>query len=146
MKLSSIFYFNNVASGAAYAFKRAQNNLCVLCFFGDGAASEGDAHSAFNFAATLECPVIFFWYVLFVIGCQGWAAYFFFKMLSIFKCLAKNLLESYMFQIFQQKVLRECLFYYKNVRFSGTPDSQLIDDLHNSTSCHQQTSRKFHWH
>ena len=73
-----LFYFNNVASGAAYAFKRAQNNLCVLCFFGDGAASEGDAHSAFNFAATLECPVIFFWYVLFIIGCQGWDSVFLF--------------------------------------------------------------------
>lgn len=47
------------ASGAAYAFKRAQNNLCVVCYFGDGAASEGDAHSAFNFAATLECPIVF---------------------------------------------------------------------------------------
>ncbi|XP_074649521.1 2-oxoisovalerate dehydrogenase subunit alpha, mitochondrial-like [Tubulanus polymorphus] len=48
------------ASGAAYAFKRAQNGLCVVCYFGDGAASEGDAHAALNFAATLECPVIFF--------------------------------------------------------------------------------------
>ncbi|KAL5008673.1 hypothetical protein ScPMuIL_014254 [Solemya velum] len=48
------------AAGAAYAFKRAQNNLCVICYFGEGAASEGDAHAAFNFAATLDCPVIFF--------------------------------------------------------------------------------------
>lgn len=48
------------ATGAAYAFKRAQNDLCVICYFGEGAASEGDAHAAFNFAATLECPVIFF--------------------------------------------------------------------------------------
>eukprot|EP00795_Rhopilema_esculentum_P003045 gene3045-1323_t len=48
------------ASGAAYAFKRAQNNRVVVCFFGEGAASEGDAHAAFNFAATLACPVIFF--------------------------------------------------------------------------------------
>ncbi|CAH1793114.1 unnamed protein product [Owenia fusiformis] len=48
------------AAGAAYAFKRAQNGRCVVCYFGDGAASEGDAHPAFNFAATLECPVIFF--------------------------------------------------------------------------------------
>jgi len=47
------------AAGSAYAFKRAQNGLCVVCYFGDGAASEGDAHAAFNFAATLECPVIF---------------------------------------------------------------------------------------
>jgi len=48
------------ASGAAYAFKRAKNNRIVLCYFGEGAASEGDAHAAFNFAATLACPVIFF--------------------------------------------------------------------------------------
>jgi len=48
------------ASGAAYSFKRKQNGLCVACYFGEGAASEGDAHSAFNFAAVLNCPVIFF--------------------------------------------------------------------------------------
>jgi len=49
------------AAGAAYAFKRAQNGQVVMCYFGDGAASEGDFHGALNFAATLECPVIFFW-------------------------------------------------------------------------------------
>lgn len=48
------------ASGAAYALKRAQKNACVICYFGDGAASEGDAHAGLNFAATLDCPVIFF--------------------------------------------------------------------------------------
>eukprot|EP00096_Caligus_rogercresseyi_P015161 TRINITY_DN7601_c0_g1_i2.p1 TRINITY_DN7601_c0_g1~~TRINITY_DN7601_c0_g1_i2.p1 ORF type:complete len:435 (+),score=114.99 TRINITY_DN7601_c0_g1_i2:89-1393(+) len=48
------------AAGTAYAFKRAQNGLAVICYFGEGAASEGDAHAAFNFAATLDCPVIFF--------------------------------------------------------------------------------------
>ncbi|CAG5002717.1 unnamed protein product [Parnassius apollo] len=47
------------AVGAAYALKRVPNNdRCVICYFGDGAASEGDAHAAFNFAATLDCPVI----------------------------------------------------------------------------------------
>lgn len=50
------------AVGAAYAFKLVpNNNRCVICYFGDGAASEGDAHAAFNFAATLDCPVILFW-------------------------------------------------------------------------------------
>jgi len=49
-----------LAAGSAYAFKRAQNGLVVICYFGEGAASEGDAHAAFNFAATLECPIIFF--------------------------------------------------------------------------------------
>jgi len=49
------------AAGAAYALKRAGKDQCVICYFGEGAASEGDAHAAFNFAATLDCPVIFFW-------------------------------------------------------------------------------------
>lgn len=50
------------AVGAAYAMKRRPNNdSCVVCYFGEGAASEGDAHAAFNFAATLDCPVIMFW-------------------------------------------------------------------------------------
>jgi len=48
------------AAGSAYAFKRAKNGLVVICYFGEGAASEGDAHAAFNFAATLECPILFF--------------------------------------------------------------------------------------
>lgn len=48
------------AVGSAYAFKRKQNGLVVICYFGDGAASEGDAHAAFNFAATLDCPILFF--------------------------------------------------------------------------------------
>ncbi|XP_068155393.1 2-oxoisovalerate dehydrogenase subunit alpha, mitochondrial [Drosophila tropicalis] len=49
------------AVGAAYALKRRPNNdACVVCYFGEGAASEGDAHAAFNFAATLSCPVILF--------------------------------------------------------------------------------------
>ncbi|KAG8273326.1 hypothetical protein J6590_023839 [Homalodisca vitripennis] len=44
------------AVGSAYALKRAKNGNCVIVYFGEGAASEGDAHAAFNFAATLECP------------------------------------------------------------------------------------------
>ncbi|KAK2553834.1 2-oxoisovalerate dehydrogenase subunit alpha [Acropora cervicornis] len=48
------------ASGYGYALKRAGNGNCVMCYFGEGAASEGDAHAAFNFAATLEVPIIFF--------------------------------------------------------------------------------------
>ena len=49
------------AAGAAYAFKvTGQDDRCVVCYFGDGAASEGDFHAALNFAATLECPVVFF--------------------------------------------------------------------------------------
>lgn len=48
------------AVGAAYAFKLDKKNACVACYFGEGATSQGDAHAAFNFAATLSCPVIFF--------------------------------------------------------------------------------------
>jgi 2-oxoisovalerate dehydrogenase E1 component alpha subunit len=48
------------ASGSAYALKRAGADAVVICFFGDGAASEGDFHAALNFAATTESPVIFF--------------------------------------------------------------------------------------
>ena len=55
------FVIDILAVGSAYAFKRAQNGLVVVCYFGEGAASEGDAHAALNFAATLDCPIIFFW-------------------------------------------------------------------------------------
>lgn len=50
------------AAGAAYAFKldRKQQHKMVMCYFGEGAASEGDAHAAMNFASTLSCPVVFF--------------------------------------------------------------------------------------
>ncbi|KAG5324564.1 ODBA dehydrogenase, partial [Acromyrmex heyeri] len=47
------------AVGAAYAFKLDKKDACVVCYFGEGATSEGDAHAAFNFAATLSCPVVF---------------------------------------------------------------------------------------
>ncbi|TKX21375.1 putative pyruvate dehydrogenase E1 component subunit alpha [Elsinoe australis] len=53
------------ASGAAYAVKmqNAQNPMdekrCVVAYFGEGAASEGDFHAALNIAATRGCPVIF---------------------------------------------------------------------------------------
>ena len=48
------------ATGAAYKCKLDGEGKCVVVFFGDGAASEGDFHPALNFAATLDCPVIFF--------------------------------------------------------------------------------------
>lgn len=47
------------ASGAAYACKLEGKGRVVACYFGDGAASEGDFHAALNFAATLSAPVIF---------------------------------------------------------------------------------------
>ncbi|KAJ2368247.1 hypothetical protein H4S01_001693 [Coemansia sp. RSA 2610] len=48
------------AAGAAYAMRREGNNLCAICYFGEGAASEGDFHAGLNMAATLGCPVIFY--------------------------------------------------------------------------------------
>ncbi|KAL1455444.1 hypothetical protein WDU94_009535 [Cyamophila willieti] len=48
------------AVGSAYAYKMKKNGKIVIVYFGEGAASEGDAFSALNFASTLECPVIFF--------------------------------------------------------------------------------------
>ena len=53
------------ASGAAYALKmqhlqdRSTPPRVVACYFGEGAASEGDFHAALNIAATRSCPVIF---------------------------------------------------------------------------------------
>ncbi|ORY00138.1 Dehydrogenase, E1 component [Basidiobolus meristosporus CBS 931.73] len=48
------------AAGAAYTLKMEGKKNCVMCYFGDGAASEGDFHAALNMAATMKCPVIFF--------------------------------------------------------------------------------------
>lgn len=53
------------ASGAGYALKmqKLQNPnskaKVAVCFFGEGAASEGDFHAAMNIAATRSCPVVF---------------------------------------------------------------------------------------
>lgn len=51
----------------AYAFKREGKGRVAVCYFGDGAASEGDFHGALNMAATLECPVVF------ICRNNGWA-------------------------------------------------------------------------
>jgi 2-oxoisovalerate dehydrogenase E1 component alpha subunit len=48
------------AAGAAYAYKLADEGKMVVCYFGDGAASEGDFHPALNMSTTLECPMIYF--------------------------------------------------------------------------------------
>ena len=48
------------AAGVAYARKLEGRGGAVACYFGDGAASEGDFHAGLNFAATLQCPVVFF--------------------------------------------------------------------------------------
>jgi len=48
------------ASGYAYGQKMAGNEAVTICYFGEGAASEGDFHAGVNMAAVLNCPVIFF--------------------------------------------------------------------------------------
>ncbi|KAL5347707.1 hypothetical protein ACLOAV_007116 [Pseudogymnoascus australis] len=53
------------AAGAAYALKMQHLSSpttpprIAVCLFGEGAASEGDFHAAFNIAATRGCPVLF---------------------------------------------------------------------------------------
>lgn len=48
------------ASGYAYGQKMAGNEAVTICYFGEGAASEGDFHAGLNIAAVLNCPAIFF--------------------------------------------------------------------------------------
>jgi 2-oxoisovalerate dehydrogenase E1 component alpha subunit len=48
------------AAGYAYGQKMAGNEAVTICYFGEGAASEGDFHAGVNMAAVLNCPVIFF--------------------------------------------------------------------------------------
>jgi len=47
------------AAGYAYGQKLEGKEACTLCYFGDGAASEGDFHAGLNMAAVLKCPVVF---------------------------------------------------------------------------------------
>ncbi|KAL7270195.1 hypothetical protein RUND412_007102 [Rhizina undulata] len=47
------------AVGAAYGLKLEDASHVVICYFGEGAASEGDFHAALNIAATRNCPVVF---------------------------------------------------------------------------------------
>ena len=47
------------AVGLAWGMQLADEEGVALCFFGDGASSEGDFYEAGNFAGVLEAPVIF---------------------------------------------------------------------------------------
>ena len=48
------------AVGIAYAMRlKGEKDTAVVCFFGDGATSEGDFHEALNFAAVWQVPVVF---------------------------------------------------------------------------------------
>lgn len=48
------------AAGYAYGQKMAGLDAVTICYFGEGAASEGDFHAGLNMAAVLNCPTIFF--------------------------------------------------------------------------------------
>jgi len=47
------------AAGYSYGQKLQGNDTCTICFFGEGAASEGDFHAGLNMAAVLNCPALF---------------------------------------------------------------------------------------
>ncbi len=48
------------AAGCAYAMKFFKEPSVTVCYFGEGASSEGDFHAGLNFAAVRKAPVIFF--------------------------------------------------------------------------------------
>ncbi|SDE94983.1 pyruvate dehydrogenase (acetyl-transferring) E1 component subunit alpha [Halorientalis regularis] len=48
------------ATGAAWASKLKGECKAFLCYFGDGATSEGDFHEGMNFAGVFDVPAVFF--------------------------------------------------------------------------------------
>ena len=49
------------AAGAGMAMNyRSEDDKAALCYFGDGATSEGDFHEGLNFAGVFDAPVVFF--------------------------------------------------------------------------------------
>lgn len=48
------------AAGCAYAMRYLKEPHVVICYFGEGATSEGDFHVGLNFAAVRKVPCIFF--------------------------------------------------------------------------------------
>jgi len=48
------------ATGCAWASKLRGEDHVTLCYFGDGATSQGDFHEGLNFASVYKIPVIFF--------------------------------------------------------------------------------------
>ncbi len=48
------------ATGFAMGVQRDGSDEVVMAYFGDGASSEGDANEAFNWAAAVGAPVLFF--------------------------------------------------------------------------------------
>jgi pyruvate dehydrogenase E1 component alpha subunit len=48
------------ATGLAWAAKLQGDDAATLCYFGDGATSEGDFHEGLNFAGVFDVPAVFF--------------------------------------------------------------------------------------
>ncbi len=48
------------ATGLAWASKLKDEDRVFMCYFGDGATSEGDFHEGLNFAGVFDTPSIFF--------------------------------------------------------------------------------------
>ncbi|GAB2992829.1 thiamine pyrophosphate-dependent dehydrogenase E1 component subunit alpha [Psychrosphaera aestuarii] len=48
------------AAGYAYGQKLKGDGACTICYFGEGAASEGDFHAGLNMAAVHNSPTLFF--------------------------------------------------------------------------------------
>ncbi|WP_299236075.1 pyruvate dehydrogenase (acetyl-transferring) E1 component subunit alpha [Natronomonas sp.] len=48
------------ATGAAWASKLSGGGEAFVCYFGDGATSEGDFHEGLNFAGVFDVPAVFF--------------------------------------------------------------------------------------
>jgi pyruvate dehydrogenase E1 component alpha subunit len=48
------------ATGMAWASRLQGNEEAFVCYFGDGATSEGDFHEGLNFAGVFDAPAVFF--------------------------------------------------------------------------------------
>ena len=48
------------ATGASWASKLKGEEKAFVCYFGDGATSEGDFHEGLNFAGVFDTPTVFF--------------------------------------------------------------------------------------
>jgi len=48
------------ATGAAWASQLRNEDKAFICYFGDGATSEGDFHEGLNFAGVFDTPTVFF--------------------------------------------------------------------------------------
>lgn len=48
------------AAGCAYAMRLQKEKTVAICYFGEGATSEGDFHVGLNFAAVRKAPAVFF--------------------------------------------------------------------------------------